>query len=218
MCARFQIYSEEEIIEMREIINEVSKKFGNGAVSTGEIAPTNFAPILMMDGNRLAPSPASFGFPKWDGSGVLINARSESALEKPMFSKPLLTRRCVIPSVGFYEWAYESMVTLEQQMTMFQTENKPPAKEPKVKLFFRRPDEPMLYMAGMVNTFKDKSGHEQDSFVVLTTDAKHAIARFHDRMPVIITADEREEWLTSETFMREVLTREGSELEWRKAG
>lgn len=112
MCARFTVFTEDEITEIRAIIAEVSRKFGDSSVNTGEIRPTNVAPIMMSDGKQLSPYPISWGFPKWDGKGVIINARSESALQKPIFSKPLRTRRCVIPSTGFFEWAYES--TFEQ--------------------------------------------------------------------------------------------------------
>ena len=215
MCARYTIFTEEEIIEIRSIIDEVSRKFGDGAVNTGEIRPTNTAPVLTLEDNQLVPCPVSWGFPKWDGKGVIINARSESALQKPMFSKPLLSRRCVIPSTGFYEWAAASV--FGQQISLLPAENTPKAKEPKVKLFFRRPDEPMLYMAGMINTFQDKSGKTKNVFVILTTAANASMSPFHDRMPVILSPSELEDWISSETFMRQVLARVGSELEWRIA-
>lgn len=215
MCGRYTVFSEEEITEIRAIIAEVNRKFGDGAISTGDIYPTNMAPILTLEGNRLAPRPVSWGYPRWDGKGVVINARSESALQKPMFSKPLLTRRCVVPSTGFYEWAYESV--LQPQISLLPVEHKPSNKEPKAKLFFRRPNEPMLYMAGMINTFKDKDGTAKDAFVILTTGASDSMSPFHDRMPVILSPNEREDWIRSESFMRDVLKREGTELEWRKA-
>lgn len=71
----------------------------------------------------------------------------------------------------------------------------------------------MLYMAGMIGTFIDKDGQKRDAFVILTTDASSDMAAFHDRQSVILTADEREEWMHSESFMRQVLAREGSPLE-----
>jgi putative SOS response-associated peptidase YedK len=219
MCARYTVYSEDEIIEIRAIIDEVSRKFTHVAVDTGEIFPTCTAPILMMAGNQITPVPAAFGFPKpWGEKGVIVNAKSETALEKPMFSKSLLTRRCVVPSTGFYEWAAASLFEEDQQTSFFQTETKPKVKEAKVKLHFNLPGEAMLYMAGMVSTVADGMGGMNDVFCILTTDAKHAIAQFHDRMPVILSADEREDWLNCEAFMREVLKREGAELEWKKAG
>ena len=149
---------------------------------------------------------------------MLINARSESALQKPMFSKPLLTRRCVIPSAGFYEWAY--IEEPEPQLSFFEmvTKPKPNTKTPKVKLFFRRPNESMLYMAGMFNTVIDNEGNKQDAFVILTTAASSQMSQFHDRMPVILQRKECEDWINSEKFMHEVIIREGSPLEYRVVG
>jgi len=220
MCGRYTVFTEEEIIEMNAIVAEVGRKFGTDAINTGEIYPTHKAPVLMLEGGRLAPIPISWGFPKWDGKGVLINARCESALQKPMFSKPLLTRRCVVPSTGFYEW---TMVNVDepkpvQQMSLFgDTEPEPSKKSSKVKLHFRLPGEQMLYMAGILNTFIDENGNRYDSFCILTTESVHTMARFHERMPVILSPDEREEWIKSETFMRQVLARKGPDLEWKLA-
>lgn len=216
MCARYTVFTEDEIIEIRSIIAEVSRKFGDSAVATGEIRPTNIAPILTMDGGHLAPQPISWGFPKWDGKEVLINARSESALEKPMFSEALLTRRCVIPSTGFFEWA--NYVEPATQLSFFTDESKPSTKPQKIKLHFRRPNEQMLYMAGMIGRFKGADGLDKDAFIILTTAANESMSRFHDRMPVILAADEREDWISSDAFMRKVLSREGSALEWKAAG
>lgn len=224
MCAHYTVFSEEEIIEMRSIIAEVSRKFGEDAVGAQEIRPTNTAPVLTLDGNRLAPRPASFGFPKWDGKGVNINARADTVLyaldhplERSIWRKPILTRRCVIPSTGFYEWAAASAIETESQISLFPGESNPGAKEPKIKLRFRRPNEPMLYMAGILSTYTGKDGKTKDAFAILTTNASASMEPFHDRMPVILSAAEREGWIRSETFMRQILTREGSALEWKTA-
>jgi putative SOS response-associated peptidase YedK len=219
VCARYTVFSEEEIIEMNAIIAEVSRRFGPDAISTGEIFPTNNAPILILENGRLTPAPAYWGFHKWgDSKGVIINARSESALQKPMFSKPLLSRRCIIPSTGFYEWTLAN-VSEEDQMSLFSdAEQPPPSKAKKVKLHFRVPGDKMLYMAGIMNTFTDEHSNQRDSFCILTTEATHTIARFHERMPVIVSPGEREDWLNSDAFMREALARKGPDLEWRRAG
>lgn len=76
----------------------------------------------------------------------------------------------------------------------------------------------MLYMAGMIDTFTDIDGKANDAFVILTTAANASMTPFHDRMPVILSPDECEDWINSDTFMREVLAREGMELEWKIAG
>ena len=111
MCGRYTVFTEEEVIEMREIINEVNQRYINtpehAAMKTGEIFPTNIAPVLALEKNALEAMLMNWGFPKWQGEGVIINARSETAMEKPMFRNSLGTRRCVIPSTGFYEWKHE---------------------------------------------------------------------------------------------------------------
>lgn len=217
MCAQYTVFTEDEIMEMRAIINEASKKFGEDAIVTGEVRPTNHAPILTLQSNRLSPQPVSWGFPKWDGKGVVINARCETALEKKMFSHPLLTRRCVVPSTGFFEWREEAVEEPDMQISFFPIEKKTMGKTRKEKLLFRRPGESMLYMAGMINTFTNEDGSTRDAFVILTTSPTPFMTQFHDRMPVILAADECEQWIQSDTFMREVLKREGSELEYRLA-
>ena len=217
MCGRYTTLTDANTIEMNDIIAEINRKFGYGAISAGEIYPTNIAPVLTLEDNRLTPMPVMWGFPKWDKKGVIINARSETALSKPLFSKPLLMRRCVIPSTGFYEWGLRHDV--EPQLSMFpnESEGKPSPKAPKIKLLFNAPGESMLYMAGMINTATDASGKPRDVFCILTTAAKHTITRFHDRMPVILSSHELDDWLSNDAFMREALTREGIDLIWQVA-
>ena len=50
-------------------------------------------------------------------------------------------------------------------------------------------------MAGIYNEFKD-----ENRFVILTTGANHSIADVHNRMPVILTERNVEDWITSEDF------------------
>lgn len=197
MCGRYTVFTEEEIMEMIEIIAEVGKRFGKSsmnALKTGEIFPTNLAPVMGMEENRIAAKPARWGFPKWNGKGQIINARAETALERPMFRKSIMERRCVIPSTGFYEWAHVE------------------GKKKKDKYLLRLPESSMLYMAGMTNIFKDASGNPFEAYCILTTAAVPSVARIHDRMPVILAADEQELWLKDDRFMSHVLKRSGPEL------
>ena len=83
---------------------EVQARFGVASIHTGEIFPTNAAPILLPDGQKMTPKPMTWGFPSFKGKGVIINARGETALDKPMFRRSVLERRCIVPTTGFYEW------------------------------------------------------------------------------------------------------------------
>ena len=103
MCGRYSL-APEQSKEIAQIVAEVQARFGAASIHTGEIFPTNAAPILLPDGQKMTPKPMTWGFPSFKGKGVIINARGETALDKPMFRRSLLERRCIVPTTGFYEW------------------------------------------------------------------------------------------------------------------
>jgi len=156
----------------------------------GEVFPTNKAPVFERDGL----SAIQWGFPHWKNSSVIINARSETAAEKNMFKKPLRERRCVVPSGGFYEWSRTT------------------GRKIKDKYLFRRSGEHMIYMAGIVGSFKDAFGNDYSAFAILTTGASMSVARIHDRMPVLLTNDEFDLWINDDAFMSYAIKRAGQEL------
>lgn len=181
MCGRYYVADEEEIIEMREIINEVNKRYADSeklaVMKTGEIFPTDVVPVLTSSGQKRNANLMSWGFPRWEGSGVIINARAETAIEKSMFRYCLSERRCLVPATGFFEWMHKD------------------EKKKKEKFLLCSKDKPMLYMAGLYNTFKDKNGQPQESFVILTTAANESVSPIHNRMPVLLTGSKRHLWL-----------------------
>src|SRR5450756_1895017 len=98
MCGRYYIADEEEIIEMREILEKINKRYADSSerasMKTGEIFPTNVAPILVADQQITRANLMTWGFPRWQGSGVVINARAETIAEKQMFRTSIANRRC----------------------------------------------------------------------------------------------------------------------------
>ena len=194
ICGRYTVFTEAEIVEMNAIVAEVTRRFADRPVTTGEIFPTDLAPVLWMEGGALAPKPMRWGFPKWDGKGVIINARAETAMYKNMFRRPLLECRCVIPSTGFYEWRRTGGV------------------KRKDKYLLRLPNAKMLYMAGMAGFFRDVAGKLSEAYCILTTAASGSVGEIHDRMPVVLMPDELEGWLNDVGFVQRVLGREGPEL------
>lgn len=77
------LFSGEEAQDIRDIIEEVQRKV-NGEIKTGEIFPTDKAPILIQQKGVMIPEAVKWGFPGFQGKGIIINARSETAPEKPM--------------------------------------------------------------------------------------------------------------------------------------
>ncbi len=167
MCGRYTFFTDKELQEVDEIIDQISNEIQLERMKTGEIFPTDLAPILLPERDLVIPRLMVWGFPNFRGKGVIINARSETAREKKLFSSDLEQRRCIIPSTGFYEWDAE-----------------------KKKYLFNMPDSGMLYMAGLYHRFEG-----ENRFVILTTEANESVAGVHHRMPVVIPKDRIGDWI-----------------------
>lgn len=109
-----------------------------------------------------------------EGKKLLINARSESAADKPTFSPLLAAQRCLIPAASYYEWDRE--------------------KKPHI---FCMENMPVLYMAGLFRTETDGQKH----FVILTRKADNVVSAVHSRMPCMLESEEyRHLWLHSDSL------------------
>lgn len=169
MCRRYSLFFDDEYNrDISEIIKLIKSKYGQIDVKSGEIFPTNTAPVLVEQNSSVTPVPYKWGFPNFRNKGVIINARAETAEEKKTFKDSLLNRRCVIPSTGFYEW-----------------------DKSKQKYLFNLPESRILYMAGLYNFFKD-----EPRFIILTISANSSVSTIHHRMPVVLEKQQTEEWIT----------------------
>ena len=174
MCGRYYI-DDETAKEMEKLVREIDYKLNMR--NSGDIRPSQTAAVIRRDGEHLAGSLMGWGFPRFDGKGMLINARSESVLERKTFRKSVEHRRCVIPAKGFYEW-----------------------NSRKEKFSYEREDSSVLLMAGCYNRFNDR-----DCFVILTTEANPSVSPVHSRMPLILEKDELESWLLDDKAVEFIL-------------
>ncbi|GAA5024760.1 SOS response-associated peptidase family protein [Actinopolymorpha pittospori] len=112
----------------------------------------------------------------------LINARLETAAEKPAFRRAFARRRCLIPADGYYEWYGEQ-------------------KGKKQPFFIHPSDGGILAMAGLYEIWRDPSKEEDDpdrlvwTCTVLTTTAEDNVGRIHDRMPLLVEPAQYSTWL-----------------------
>jgi len=104
-----------------------------------------------------------------------LNARSETVTSTPAFREPILRRRCLIPTDGFYEWRKMGSV-----------------KQPYC---FEVGDGEVFALAGLWDEWKSPDGEIIESCTVLTTGPNSLVADLHDRMPVIVTPDKYDLWL-----------------------
>lgn len=180
MCGRFLLFTSEEYIEIRAILEEIERNHNEELINmkTGEIAPTNYAPIITSsEENKREARLFKWGFPNFkQTSGVIINARSETIEEKPTFKKALYTKRCIIPACAFYEWKGSD--------------------KKKDKFIIKPYGYKFFYMAGIYNTYKDKNGDDYNAFAIITTAANKEMSTIHDRMPILLTSkDDCNGWL-----------------------
>ena len=173
MCGRYELTWKKQSYELIRLIGLAEKRQGLLAPS-GEIFPSDTAPVLLVRDDEIQAQLMTWGFNPSRGSGLIINARSETARERPMFRRRLASGRCIIPSTGFYEWSHCGQ---------------------KEKYRFRRPGTDLLYMAGLYD-LTEAGG----CFVILTTTAGEAMSGIHDRQPVVLTEEERDRWRLDETY------------------
>jgi len=186
LCGRYYL-DEASAEELRDIIDEINRKHSGdglaGDMKTGEIFPADAAPIITANG----PAPMRWGVPQ-EGGRPTINARAETAAERPLFKLALRRRRVVVPTSGFYEWTHEGKRAVD-------------------KFWFRLPGENMLYLAGIVVEVPGARDRDQ-RFVILTTEANGSVSGYHDRMPVCLARGEIEKWLRDDSSVEVFLGRE----------
>ena len=173
MCGRYYIADEDTAEDLRQIIEEVNRRNNEGekpVKTAGEIFPTDLVPVLANNKNM---QPAAFamewGYTLPDGRRI-INARSETAHEKGMFKDGLKNRRCLIPASSYFEWEKR--------------------EKEKIKYDIRPVGNGTLYMAGLYRIEGNKA-----VFTILTREPAESIAFIHNRMPVILPDDMRNDWL-----------------------
>jgi putative SOS response-associated peptidase YedK len=144
------------------------------------VAPTQPIPIVRLNESRRQFALVRWGLiPAWvkdpKGFSLLINARAESALDKPAFRNAMRRRRCLIPADGFYEWRESG--------------------GGKQAYFVRRRDRAPYAFAGLYETWTGPNGEELDTAAIVTTNANRALSVIHDRMPVILPEQAFDLWL-----------------------
>ena len=102
MCGRYYIAEEDCAAELQKIIEQLNRR--GAEVKTGEIYPTDTVPVLANNKSMvITPFAMKWGYTLPDGKQI-INARSETAADKPLFRDGMLQRRCLIPATNYFEW------------------------------------------------------------------------------------------------------------------
>lgn len=181
MCGRFASKATKEQIE-REF-KTVGK---NPAVFAPRynIAPSQRIGAVLAPGGERIFSNLKWGLvPSWAKDPAIgnrmINARAETLSEKPSFRDAFKKRRCIVPASGFYEWDKKG--------------NGAGTKQP---FYFYLKEREVFGFAGLYEEWLDRAtGEVLETCTIITTEANEVLEPVHDRMPVILKANDYEQWL-----------------------
>lgn len=168
MCGRYFVDRAESPEDLERIIDALNRK--GQIVKTGEIFPGDTVPVIA---NTRALTPSAFAMPwgyRSQEGRLIINARSETAAEKPLFRDGMARRRCLLPATSYFEWEKRGAG--------------------KVKYAIRPAETGLFYLAGLYRIEGD-----QPRCTVLTREPAQSIAFIHDRMPVLLPGAAAADWL-----------------------
>ncbi|MCX7384862.1 MAG: SOS response-associated peptidase [Alphaproteobacteria bacterium] len=178
MCGRYAAFRSVEEIRRLFATTNPAPNFA----PTWNMAPTRSAPVV-----RLHPQTGErhldllrWGLvPHWvtdlKATKQPINARSETAASTPMFRDALIRRRCLVPIDAFYEWQAVGTAKLPHAIA--------------------RADGAPIVAAGLWEGWRSPDGEVVRSYTILTTSACMQLRHLHERMPVILEAEDWPAWL-----------------------
>ncbi|MCE1234955.1 MAG: SOS response-associated peptidase [Hyphomicrobiales bacterium] len=179
MCGRFMLTATPD--EVRRLFAHVDHP---NFPTRDDIRPTEpIGVVVVAEGERRFRL-VRWGFwPAWVKDprdvSLLINARAETALEKPSFRGAMRHGRCLVPATGFIEWRRDG------------------TKKTPFRIVPR--DGGLVAFAGLTETWSSPDGSEVDTAAILTVDANAIVGAIHDRMPAVIPPDAFAEWLNPST-------------------
>ncbi|TYP72647.1 SOS response-associated peptidase [Paenibacillus methanolicus] len=177
MCGRFTITVTLEELMLRYWIGETTVPFHAPKYN---VAPGQQVLAIIHDGKQNRLGELKWGLiPSWSNDpkigNKMLNARSETVQEKPAFKQLIGRKRCIVPADGFYEW--QKTDTGKQPMRIVLRDRK------------------LFSMAGLYDIWVSPDGTRVSTCTILTTAPNELMAPIHDRMPVILKAEDEELWL-----------------------
>ncbi len=168
MCSRYTVGQDPK---------KVAERFGvspaPGLQPRFNLAPSQEAPVLFLAPEKRMAMLKWGLLPAWakgPQAKPQINARAETALDKPFFREAFRWRRALVPADGWYEW--------------------PKRGADKAPRWFSLKSGELFAFAGL---------WEPGNFAMLTVEPSPAVARYHDRMPAILSAADEAAWLDPKT-------------------
>ncbi|WP_211745578.1 SOS response-associated peptidase [Paenibacillus sp. Marseille-Q4541] len=190
MCGRFTLGVTMEELMLHYMLDDIPDYIDYNP--RYNIAPTQQVVAIIHDGTKRRAGTLRWGLiPHWakDKSigSKMINARSETLLDKPAFREPFLRKRCLIPADGFYEWQKQENGTKTPYRITMQ-------------------DKGIFSFAGLYDIWMSPEGQRISTCTILTTRPNSLMSQVHDRMPVMIHPEQEELWLDRTVQRPEAIT------------
>jgi len=177
MCVRYTLHKTDAALGAISRALGVPLEAPDWAVPRYNVTLTDTMPVVACGAQRAAVRAMRWGLvpPGERGKSrpkLLANARSETAAALPAFRQGVAARRCLVPANGFYEWMRSGGAKLPH-------------------LFTLRDEEPFAF-AGIWDPAAEQLS---ETYCILTTEPNELVARVHNRMPVMLTAETMARWL-----------------------
>jgi putative SOS response-associated peptidase YedK len=175
MCGRYLITSTPEA--MRALFKYLEQP---NFPPRYNVAPTQPIPIVRLHEGQRQFALVRWGLiPAWVKDpktfSLILQARSDSVVDKPSFKNAMKYRRCLIPADGFYDWNE--------------------ATNPRKPYVVRPKHGGPIAFAGLWEAWVGPNGEEMETAAVITADANRTLRPIHHRMPVVIPEQAFDLWL-----------------------
>ncbi len=209
MCTRFYADIDKELkpfideAQHAQFAQQMMIKLSRPVTMSGEIRPTDIAAVIARSrsGER-AVFPMQWGFSINGLKNPIVNARVESAAEKPTFRDSWYRRRCVIPASWYFEWQH------------YQTSDGKIRTGEKYAIQPR--DSDITWLAGLYR-FEETNGFRYPVFVVLTREPAGQVCSIHDRMPLILPETAVDAWISTDAQPEDIAKAAVTDLVLEKA-
>lgn len=176
MCGRFAFDIDKPVFQRRFNIRQLELKL----TPHYNVSPGMFLPAVIRQSPNRAVLMKWGLIPRWSREFKVkfsnINARAETIATSAAYSFSFRTQRCLIPAIGFYEWARLDDGT-------------------KWPYYFTLKSRTIFAFAGIWDSWKDAEGKEFRTCAIVTCGANSVVGKIHPRMPVILPESDEDTWL-----------------------
>lgn len=163
MCGRFSLSS-----NLEELQNEFSNEISGNFPAKYNISPGQSPVVISLKKNNFYLNKIHWGFKVPKLGKLVINARSETIIEKPLFKNLLFQNRCLIPANSWFEWDNE-----------------------KKPYLIKHKKNDIIAFAGLQRIEEN----QERSFVIITANAEKDLKKIHNRTPLVINKENFLFWL-----------------------